>query len=252
MAADLTFITGVSAETTKGLTLRGNPISKLIAEADFISTLYLSIVGRKPSAQEAKILNAVLVSGIELGLGPATAFVPRVVASSGADMLSALAATILTAGPLHAGAVTGAMRLFSLVAADPDAIEQAVDAEVAKMLKNKQRISGFGHAAYTGKDPRAVALFKLARQDAKIDVLYMDIARQVEHAIEQQSGRLRILNIDGAIAALLLSIGIPAEAGNALFAVSRVAGSIAHILEEQAQNGGVRRVRPQDIEYAAG
>ena len=102
---------------------------------------------------------------------------------------------------------------------------------------------------YTKSDPRAVQLFQLAREEG-LDILYMNLAKQMEHSLEQKLNKSLVLNIDGALAALLLTIGIDPLAGNAIFGLARVAGSIAHIVEEKNSKVGVRRIKPADIEYA--
>jgi citrate synthase len=88
---DLTFTTKISGNTEKGAELRGTPLHELINEANFVSTLFLSITGRKPSDAECKLLNAMLVASIDHGIEPASGFVPRVIAASGNSLLTAMA-----------------------------------------------------------------------------------------------------------------------------------------------------------------
>jgi citryl-CoA lyase len=110
------------------------------------------------------------------------------------------------------------------------------------------RIPGFGHPNYKTEDPRAVQLFKIA-QEAGLDPKYVNIAQMLEMALEKEHGKKLVINIDGAIAALLATIGLDPLAGNAIFGVSRVAGSIAHIIEESNENKTVRRLPEEMVEY---
>lgn len=244
------FSTSISGHTSKGLVLRGEKLLDLIDDADFVSTFFLSLTGRKPKKNEKKILNAILVSSIDHGINPASGFVPRVVASSGNDILTCMASSLLALGPYHGGAITGSMNVLQVVAADGDDREKACERLIDEYRLQKKRIPGFGHPVYKDKDPRAEKLFTLARE-ADLEIDFMNLAKLMEHSLEQKLNKKLILNIDGAIAALLLTLGIDPIAGNALFGLARVAGSIAHIVEEQKSGKWVRRVKPEDIEYVA-
>lgn len=248
MAHDLTFTTSVSGHTDAGLELRGVPLEKLIGKADFASALFLSITGRQPKSGETKMLNAILVASLDHGIEPASGFVPRVVAASGNSMLTAMASSILALGPYHGGAISDAMEVFQGFSPDTKDIELECSLLVAEYRRLHQRLPGYGHAIYKDEDPRAQQLLKIA-QAAQLPPFYANVAQILEQVLENTLKRKLVLNIDGAIAALLVSMGFDSKAGNALFAVARVAGSIAHILEEQNQGTWVRRVNPADIKY---
>lgn len=249
MVQDLTFVTAVSGHTTKGIMLRNKPLLDLVKDADFVATFFLSLTGRMPKKGEKKILNAILVSSIDHGVNPASGFVPRVVASSGNDVLTCMASSLLALGPYHGGAITGAMKIFETVNNDGKDKEKACERLINSYRLEKKRVSGFGHPVYTDKDPRAELLFKMARK-ADLNIEYMNLAKQMEHSLEEKLNRKLILNIDGAIAALLLTLGIDSIAGNAVFGLARVSGSIAHVIEEQKSGKWVRRIKEGDVEFA--
>src|SRR5690606_32202873 len=98
------------------------------------------------------------------------------------------------------------------------------------------------------EDPRTQQLFELARK-AKLSNNFTNLALMLEHALERELGRKLVLNIDGAVAALLLTMGISPKAGNAIFGLARVAGSIAHVVEEQADGDWVRRLPKEAVDY---
>ncbi len=251
MPTDLKFKTAVSGHTEEGLELRGKPLEELIAEADFVATLFLAITGRQPSKGENKLLNALLVSAIDHGVNPASGFVPRVVAASGNDILTAMASTLLTLGPLHGGAVLGAMQIFSqLQPAATNDIEQAAINLINDYKSKNRRIPGFGHPVYTTVDPRTKILFEMAKNEG-LDLQYLNLAYTVETHLEYAVGKKLVINIDGAMAALLLTLGFSLEVGNAIFGLARVAGSIAHIAEEKQQKNGVRRLPETEVAYSA-
>lgn len=249
MTQDLTFVTAVSGHTTKGIVLRNRPLLELVSEADFIGTLFLSITGRKPTKGEKKIVNAILVASIDHGINPASGFVPRVVAASGNDILTCMASALLALGPYHGGAITEAMKVLLQVHAGGENKELACEKLIDSYRLEKKRVPGFGHPKYKTVDPRAKLLFEMARK-AELEIEYMNLAKQMEHSLEQKLNKKLVLNIDGAIAALLLTLNIDPLAGNALFGLARAAGSIAHIVEEQKSGKWVRRITDGDIEFA--
>lgn len=252
MPQPLKFTTQVGGHTQEGMVLRGQKLTDLVSEANFVSTFFLSLTGRKPSSAEEKILNAILVSSIDHGISPASGFIPRVVASSGNDILTAMASALLALGPYHGGAITGCMKtlekLSQLQKDTNNDLEKASNTLVAEYKSQKKRIPGFGHPVYKDIDPRVQVLFRMA-QESGLSNTYVNRAQMIEHALEQASGRKLIINIDGGIAALLMEMGIDPLAGNALFGLARVAGSIAHIIEEQKSGQWVRRIADEDIEY---
>ncbi|HEX7017724.1 MAG TPA: citryl-CoA lyase [Patescibacteria group bacterium] len=248
MPQNLTFTTHVSGHTAQGMELRGHNLTELVKEANFVSTLFLSLTGRKPTSAEEKILNAILVASIDHGINPASGFVPRVVAASGNEILTAMASTLLALGPYHGGAITAAMEVFSHLQQQNHDKEKACADLVAGYRQTKKRVPGYGHAHYRDEDPRTTQLFNLAQQ-AGLNVDVINLARLLELKIEENLNRKLVLNIDGAIAALLVTLGIDPKAGNAIFGVARVAGSIAHIVEEQNSGEWVRRLDEDQVNY---
>lgn len=242
MSQSLTFDSAVSKHTEDGLELRGQSLQKLVAEADFVSTLYLSLTGHTPNDAQKKLLNAILVASIDHGVEPASGFVPRVAASTGNDMLTCMATVPLVLGPRHGGAITDCMLVLQKIMTSSDQdIEKACHNLVTEYRSSKKRVPGYGHPHYTTEDPRTTQLFSMAQQ-AGLEQTALNVARTLETTLENLTGRTLILNVDGAIAALLLAMKLHPESGNALFALARIAGSIAHIIEEKVNDGGVRRL----------
>jgi len=239
------FQTSISREQNGELKIRGKALSALINGADYVGTMYLTVTGKDATPAQRKVLNAILVACIDHGVAPASGFVPRVVAASGNGVTQSLAAGVLALGPYHGAAIEDAMRAFAGLAGQT---ETDVKAFVTEMRTQKKRISGFGHKHYTTADPRTETLFALAKAEG-IDGPAMAAARAVETALEAEMGRKLVLNIDGAVAALLLEIGLPPEAGNGIFALARMGGMLAHILEEKRQGTVVRRLDDEEIEF---
>jgi citrate synthase len=241
MVQDLTFLTKISYHAADGLYLRGEKLTDLIDQADFVSTFFLSLVGRKPTTAENKVLNAVLIAAIDHGIEPASGFVPRVVAASGNDPLVAMASALMALGPYHGGAITSCMEMLLETNKLNDDKEAAAREMVLHYKESHRRVPGYGHPAYKDEDPRTTHLFEVAR-NAGLNPHYPNLAQIMEHTVEEILQKKLVLNVDGAMAALLLALDISPKAGNAIFGVARVAGSVAHIVEEQSSGQWVRRL----------
>lgn len=239
------FQTSVSGDINGELHVRGTKLTDLIGSMDYPSSVYFMLTGKKPSSAQTTILNAILVACMDHGIAPASGFVPRVVTASGNGITQSLAAGLLAIGPFHGGAVEDAMRTFM-------ALQQKNEKELAGFVheqrEQKKRVSGYGHRKYTVEDPRTVKLFAIAREQG-IDGPYMRIAQTLEKALEKELGRKLVLNIDGAVAVLLLELELSPDAGNGIFALARVGGMLAHCVEEKQQGTVVRRLDDSEVTY---
>jgi citrate synthase len=222
----------VSQIDAHGIRLRDIPMEILIEEASFVRTLFLSVRGRQPLPVEEHLLNAILVAGLEVGIDAPGGSVPRIVSATGASLTAALAASILVHGPKHGGAVTAAMNLFAAIEQSKDDAELTIERKITEYKSQQQTVPGFGHHRFEKKDQRVDALFSQLTT-ADLDKKYFLIARSVETGLEQLHNRPIILNIEGAIAAILLTLEFPPILGDALYTIARVAGSVAHVVETQ-------------------
>jgi citrate synthase len=178
------------------------------------------------------VLGAALVLLADHELAAST-LAARVAASVRADPYAVVATGLgAVGGPLHGGASFGAEVMLRSAARAADAPRAVGD-----LLRRGERIPGFGHFVYTESDPRAVALMDLLREAAPGSER-LDIADAV--MAEARRRALPAPNIDFALAALA-SVGdmIPG-AGQAVFAVARAAGWLAHALEEYARGAPIR------------
>lgn len=239
---DLTFKTQVSGKHEGVHFVRDLPHSTLVQNASFAGAVYYMITGHMPDDAQEKIFNAILIASMDHGISPASGFVPRVVASTGNDVAHSIAAGILALGPYHGLAIEDAAK--TLVQVKEKGIESLEESHFAP----KKRILGLGHPHYKHTDPRTDQLFAMAK-DAGLSTEYQDVIYQVQTAVHDRLEKHLVINIDGAIAALLLDLGFPPEAGNGLFALARTGGMIAHILEEKTKEKPVRRIDETDIEF---
>jgi citrate synthase len=243
--------TAITEVKPNRIALRGYPVDGLLGRISFSQAIYLVLKGELPSPEVGRLIDAIFVSSIDHGASPPSVLAARTVASTGGELNAAIAAGVLAISRFHGGAIEEGQRMFLEIAkraAEPGADEeQAVRAVLDEMKARGQRASGYGHRLHT-KDPRTGKLFALA-EDLHLAGKHVRIARAVEKVLGEQMGKVLPINVDGAIAALLCDLGIPAEIGNAFFIISRVPGLVAHIHEEKTRMKAMRKIDPEDFEY---
>src|SRR5262245_8801051 len=204
--------------------------------------------GTPPAPSAARAMDVALVLHADHEFNAST-FAARVAASTLADIHGALTAALATLkGPLHGGANEAVMQMLEAVA-DPARAE----AWVSEAFAQKKKIMGFGHAVYRTEDPRATHLRRLSRRigEEKDERRWYDLSERVEAAVREQKGLYA--NVDFYSASLYRALGIPTDLFTPVFAVSRVAGWTAHILEQLSNNRLIRPeseyTGPRDVAY---
>lgn len=183
-----------------------------------------------PGLTEALSAALVLLADHELA---ASTLAARVAASVRADPYAVVATGLgAVGGSLHGGASLGAEVMLASASGPADAARVVGD-----LLRRGERLPGFGHFVYETGDPRAVLLLKLLRHAAPASPA-LAVAQAV--AAEARKRALPEPNIDFALAALAGTAGMILGAGEAIFAVARAAGWLAHALEEYARNVPIR------------
>jgi citrate synthase len=157
------------------------------------------------------------------------------VASTRAHIYAAISAAIGSlSGELHGGANVRVMQML-LAIGDP----QKVEAYVNQILDEGRKIMGLGHAVYKTDDPRAHILRPMCRRMGELagDTRWYEISRILEEkgkaAFKAHKGTDIYVNVDFYSASLYYAMGIPTDLFSPVFAISRVAGWVAHVLEEQ-------------------
>jgi len=243
--------TAITEVKPNKICLRGYPVDKLLGKVSFAQAIYLVLKGEFPSPEVGKLIDAIFVSSVDHGASPPSVLAARTVASTGAELNSAIAAGVLAISRYHGGAIEEGMKLFLEIShriEETDKEENEVIGGVLKEMKEKrQRASGFGHRIHT-QDPRTKRLFALAKE-LGLAGKFVQIAQGVERVLEENLGKPLPINVDGAIAALLCELEIPPEIGNAFFIIARVPGLVAHIHEERTRMRPMRKIHPQDYEY---
>ncbi|RMF29979.1 MAG: citrate synthase [Chloroflexi bacterium] len=197
--------------------------------------LYM-LTGQVPDEAATQAVETYLILLADHGMNAST-FACRVAVSTLSDIYSAVVAGIGTLkGPLHGGANERAMRML-LEIGSPERAE----AYVLDLLARKERVMGMGHRVYKTQDPRARILKGLAARMS--DQRWYNIALEVERVfLREMVGKRLYPNVDFYSAPVLYAAGVPIDLFTPTFAISRVVGWTAHILEQYADN---RLIRPR-------
>jgi citrate synthase len=194
--------------------------------------------GVKPSETATRTLDIALILHADHELNAST-FAARVIAATLSDIHSAITGAIgALKGPLHGGANEGVMRLlYTIDKAGADPVEY-----VKNMLAAKQKISGFGHRVYKTEDPRATHLRRMSEKLGKDagQPKWYEMSRAIEVYINKDK-KLNA-NVDFYSASTYATLGIDIDLYTPIFAVSRIAGWAAHVIEQLDDN---RLIRPR-------
>ncbi|MEK7629861.1 MAG: citryl-CoA lyase [Patescibacteria group bacterium] len=232
--------TAISSYKDGEFYIRGVRLAKLVDDANLAETIFFILQGKQASKNQAKMLEAILISMVEHGIEVPSAFVARSVVSTGNSQNAAIAAGILAIGDMHGGAIEKAAFYFQS-ADSPQVI-------VERSIQRKERLPGYGHKVYKTEDHRTTALFKKS-QELKLSMKYLNRAREIESELFRQTGKVLPLNVDGAVAAIISELGFNWRLGKAFFILGRLPGIIAHVEEECKNEKSYRRLDSEDVEY---
>jgi citrate synthase len=221
------------------------PDSRLPHAANFLWML----TGDVPEAAAAEAMDAVLVLHAEHELNAST-FVARVVTATVSDLYSSIIAALgALKGPRHGGANEDVLSMLETIGTPERAapfIHARLQARAAMTREERadprNRIPGWGHPVYRVHDPRAARLRALAHRTAAVTgtTVYADIAEEIYRVMAAETDLP--VNVDFFSAVIYRALGIPIDLCTSIFAVSRVAGWCAHIMEQFADN---RLIRPR-------
>jgi citrate synthase len=205
--------------------------------------LYM-LTGEEPGELEGRIMDDALILHAEHGFNAST-FTARVVASTISTCYSSISAAIgALYGSLHGGANEKAMKMVEEIGDKSKAADY-----VNQVLDKHGKIMGMGHRVYKAKDPRAVIMedYLLELSKKYNDMRYYEILKEVERVFRErmeEKGKPIYPNVDFFSGAVYTLLGIPKELFTPIFAMSRVAGWLAHILEQREDN---RLYRPRAL-----
>jgi 2-methylcitrate synthase len=217
----------------------GGPIQPDPVLGHAANFLYM-LTGERPSGLATRAFDVALILHADHELNAST-FAARVAAATLTDIYSAIVAAIGTLkGPLHGGANADVMRL--LLEIGPDAPLEKAEEVVRAKLARKEKIPGFGHRVYHTEDPRATHLREMSRDLGQRagQPAWFAMSQRIEALVKAEK-KLNA-NVDFYSASTYHSLGIDIDLFTPIFAVSRISGWTAHVLEQYANN---RLIRPR-------
>ncbi|HEX7021528.1 MAG TPA: citrate/2-methylcitrate synthase [Trueperaceae bacterium] len=198
--------------------------------------------GKEPNELEQRVFDVAMILHAEHEMNAST-FSALVTASTLSDMYSAIASAIGTLkGPLHGGANEAVYKLVDAIGT-----EQNIPSHVEALLARGERVMGIGHRVYKTTDPRAIILEKLGHELAAVspDRKYFDLSLKLrDYLARKLEGKPLYPNVDFFSASVYKMLGIPSDLYTPIFAMSRITGWTAHLLEQYADN---RLVRPNAL-----
>src|SRR6266498_1022341 len=223
------------------------PDPKLGHAEDFLRMLK----GKKADPVLARMMDVALILYADHAMNAST-FAATVAASTLSDLYSTIIAAISTLkGPLHGGAIEAAFEAIERIGR-PEGAEEFV----LNTLRNKERVFGFGHRVYKTYDPRALILKEFARRLGEMngDDTYYRIATAIEDTVVRELASRHIYpNVDFYSGLVFHGLGIPKDLFTPLFAVSRISGWTAQVIEYWEDNRLLRPldwyVGPKDLVY---
>ncbi len=231
--------------------IHGYRLEDLMGKVTYPQMIYLLIKGELPPVNTGKMIDAILVSSVDHGVTPPSCQAAITVATTGAALNASIASGILAINEFHGGAIEKGMGILQaaveLVKKENLSADEAAGRTVKSYLDRKQKIMGYGHRFHTN-DPRTRRLFELAGEYG-FNGPYLRMSQAIEKALHASTGKNLPINVDGAIAAVLCELNIPAELANAFFIMARLPGLIAHIYEEKTRYKPMRQINFAQAEY---
>ncbi|MBN1568786.1 MAG: citryl-CoA lyase [Acidobacteria bacterium] len=226
--------TAISTSDEKNIFIRGYSITSLMTQSTFTDTIFLLHHSRLPSANERRLFDAMLIGVSDHGpAAPSAAAARMVVSGNRRSMEAAIAAGVLAIGDAHGGAGYECMQMIAegleLARRESLSVRDAARRVAADAKLKHRRLPGMGHRIHT-EDPRTRILFNMAQQYrvAGDGIAFIS-------ALEDAAGELirpLPVNIDGAMAAVLMDLGFSPPIAKLIFIIGRVAGLTAQVMEE--------------------
>ncbi|SEA49546.1 citrate synthase [Thalassobacillus cyri] len=206
-------------------------------ELSFAANFLYMLNGKEPEDIEVEAFNKALVLHADHELNAST-FTARVCVATLSDVYSGVTAAIgALKGPLHGGANERVMKMLTEIGEVDNAVPY-----IKEKLANKEKIMGMGHRVYQKGDPRAKFLKEMSKELTKLTghSKYYEMSIKIEDYIKEEKGLPA--NVDFYSASVYHSLGVDHDLFTPIFAVSRVSGWLAHILEQYDNN---RLIRPR-------
>ena len=236
--ASKTPVTRLCTHTLTSLHYRdADLVEDLMGKKTFTEVMLMQILGRTPRGVDLRITDVVLIVLMEHGLTPSAIATRLIYMSAPENLQGAVSAGLLAVGSSFVGTMENCSGLLDRIAAAQDPEAEAL--AIARHYKSlKSPVPGFGHHLHKPVDPRAYKLLEMGRAEAELKGDKIRALQSLSQAVDEVAGRPITINATGAVAALLGEIGVPTAVMRGFAVISRAAGLVAHIVEEQNSPSG--------------
>ncbi len=212
------------ASSGEDAVIRGKPLEEVM-EMDFADAIWMLLKGEEPSEEESEIFNTILSSSIDHGVGNPSTVSARTVQSGGNDMNTSVGAGVLALGDKHGGAIEECMNLLQS--------DKSAEEIVGEKLEAGEKIPGLGHKVYSEEDPRASKILEKA-EELGLAGPAVEKMQEIQSVFAERKVDL-VMNVDGAIAAVMSDLEWSPELGKGFFIIARTPGLVAHVHEEMGE-----------------
>ena len=241
MSPDPAWRTAISSVKPNEIRVRGYDLVEMIGRKSFGDVVYLLLSGELPEGNQGRMVEACLVAASEHSVVAPSVDAARFVASAGVPLQAAVAAGVTGLGDHHGGAVDACARLLM------EAGESDVESVARRVKEEGSRLPGFGHVVHD-PDPRAARLMEVAGE-LGFRGRWCDLAEELQGVTQAVFGKQLDMNVDGALASILLELGLDWRLGKAFYVIARPPGFVAHVYEEQTRERPYRDVGWKNVEY---
>ncbi len=243
--------THIATADQTSITVRGKSLTaELMGKRSFTEMVYFLTCGQMPTPAQTKVLDVCLVTLMEHGWVP-TSLVTRLAIDSVPDQVQvAMAAGLLTVGSVFAGTIEGCAQILAAGIASGEDLDAYCEKVAAHHKATRTTLPGFGHRMHKPDDPRSPVILEVARE-AGVAGQYVDLLQRLSAKVDAAYGKHLTVNATGAIAAVLLEIGIPVDAMRGIAVISRAGGLLGHIVEEKSNHAAreIWKLTRENIPY---
>jgi len=208
-------------------------VDDILGTKTFTEVMFSQITGREASAHDLKVIDAALIAIMEHGLTPSAIATRLVYMSSPENIQSGVAAGLLAVGSQFIGTVENCAVLLQQIIDAPEGIEAAARAVAQRHRAERKSIPGFGQHLHKPDDPRAAKLLAIGRAHPAFKGQYLQAIAALSSEVDAAYGKHITINATGAVGTLLGELAIPPTLMRGFAVISRAAGLVAHIAEEQ-------------------
>lgn len=208
--------------------------SEILGKIDLTGMAYLELTGRLPTAQEANVFNAIVVTLVEHGITPSALAARLTFLGAPESLQAAVAAGLCGVGSVFVGSTEGAAKVLLEAIPDrslPGGIDRLARDIVLRLRAEKAQIPGIGHPIHKPLDPRTPRLFEIASQNG-FSGPYIKLMQAISAEAEAVTGKSLPVNATGAVGAIACELGFDWRVCRGLGVIARSIGLVGHLLEE--------------------